>query len=147
MRNAFTLSTSAALLAAGALASRLLFGAYPTASADGSAPGPRASFMQVVNSQKTNEPLVFVYDEESKRLLMYTTIAGKELELAAARNTVYDARIQEYKNSNEKGMSVKELKKAFEEEDAKEREAAQKKADEEAKKEKAKEKEKAKSAS
>jgi hypothetical protein len=126
------------LLAVGALAGQALGPRAASVFAE-NRPGDRKAFMEVINYSKTNEPAVFVYDEETRRLLMYMTTSdgkGPELKLIAARNTAYDLRIEEYKNANEKGMSVGELKRAFAEEDAKERAATQKKAEEEAKKKK-----------
>ena len=117
-----------ALLAAGALAGSTLGGG---GSVQADATGEqRNSNMEVVVSPKTNEPMVFIFDEESKRLLVYTTVNGRELSLAAVRNTSFDTRIVEYRNQSENGMSVRDLKKAFDEEDA----AARRKAEEEAKK-------------
>lgn len=131
-----------ALLALGALAGRTMFDLPRPAHAE-DRPSDRRASMEVLMYTKNNEALVFVYDEASHRLLMYTTAQGSggatgaaqpDLKLAAVRNTAYDARIEEYRNKNENGMSVKELKEAFEEQESKEREAARKKAEDEAKK-------------
>ncbi len=124
-----------ALLGGGALLGGWLAGA-PAAVFAKEGDG-RLANMEVIVHSKSNEPLVFVFDPESRRLLMYTTVQGTggvpELRIVAARNTAYDARIEEYRNKNENGMSVKELKEAFESEERKEKEAARKKAEEDAK--------------
>lgn len=129
-----SLLSCAALLAAGALLGSAIAQPSRPTQADERGEGRRTA-MEVVFTTKTNEALAFVFDEDSKRLLMYTTVGGRELQLAAVRNTIYDARIVEYQNVNAPGMSVRDLKKTFDEEDAQ----AKKKAEEEAKK---KEKEK-----
>jgi hypothetical protein len=109
-------AAAVALVGCGAIAARLLEDRPPAARAD-AVPAGSGSFMQVVNSQKTNEPLVFLYDEASRRLMVYTLVNGgngPDLKVAAIRNTEFDAKVQEYRNTNEKGMSVRELQKAFE---------------------------------
>ena len=95
---------------------------------------------------KSSDTLIFVYDPDTKRLLMYAT-GGNKLKLVSVRNTAYDAKIHELNNDDEKGTSVKEIREAVEKEDQrerareKEREAKeQKEREEKEKKEKEKEK-------
>ncbi len=100
-----------ALVASGTVVGRLVAPASVSAAAD--QPPPRGALLEVVSSPKTNEPIAFLYDADTRRLIVYTTVAGGELRILAVRDTEYDARIVEYHNQNEKGMSVAELKKRF----------------------------------
>lgn len=104
-----------ALVAGGALAGRLAVAPVPAVAA-ADQPAPRSALLEVVSSPKTNEPIAFLYDVEARRLTVYTTVGGGELKILAVRDTQYDARIVEYRNQNERGMSVPELKKKFEDE-------------------------------
>jgi hypothetical protein len=115
----------AACMAAGALASQLLLAPAGSVRAADNRVEPGIGY-SVVNSSKSGEALVFIYDPDNRRLLMYTTVGGNQLKLSAVRNTYYDAKLHEYNNADEKGTSVRELKKAVEDEEKKEKEKEKK---------------------
>jgi hypothetical protein len=104
---------AAATFAAGALAAQFLVPGSVARAAE-SAATPTVG-LQVING-KSSDTLIFVLDQDTKRLLMYST-GGTKLKLASVRNTAYDAKIQELNNDDEKGTSVREVKKAVDEEE------------------------------
>jgi hypothetical protein len=128
MRN----SVAVALVLAGGVLARLLAPAPAVYAEAGSSDRQDASvILQVINSTKTNDTLAFVYDTKTQRLALYT-VGGeknKELSLCSVRNTGYDVRIHELNNFNPPGTSLKELKKGFEDEDAKKKDTDKKAAE------------------
>jgi hypothetical protein len=123
---------SLGLIAAGALASQALTpGGAPFIAAQ-SRSGQGGS-MQVINN-KVSETMVVVYDEESKRLLLYTATTDNGIKLAGVRNTTYDAKVNEYPKHPDDKLSYKEVRKAVEEEEKQKAEEDAKRAKETKKK-------------
>ena len=120
---------------AGALAATVLqSGSIPFVSAEGRP--SEAAIMQVATIQRTNDTGVFIYDVESKRLMVYTLVEKNELKPTAIRNTTWDAKLHEYRNKSDDNMDVRSLKKALEEQDKKDADAAKKEAEQKKKDEK-----------
>ncbi|HVY61294.1 MAG TPA: hypothetical protein VHF22_06550 [Planctomycetota bacterium] len=120
------------LIAAGALASQALTpGGQPFLSAQSRS--NTGGTMQVINNAKSNDTMVFVYDDESKRLLVYIADRENGVRLSAIRNTTFDAKVNEYPKHPDDKVSYSAVKKAVEEE---EKQQEKQRAEDEAKKSK-----------